>query len=531
MSKISESEVRLDTFFDTLTADLNASPYVHYRSKERLLARMRKRARFVNKDLEPEAVYQFLRVNSLKSGFRHSLTNDVLIEARWFITRALENYTTSITGFSIQQTLYLPQVLASWRFGPRTSFGNVGKHPAEKIEEPMGCTDLCEPYVKRLRASNTYFSAEDRLSKDGGRRIVLGSKLSTVPKNEDTMRTIAIEPSGNMCMQLAAGTYLEGTLRHIGLDIKKQQPLNKALARLGSFDGSLATLDLSSASDHISPDLVRALFPREWYDLLMEIRSPTIRVNGEFIEQNMMSTMGNGFTFPLMTLIIVSLIYANKRISHSGPSLFINWSDTAVYGDDIIIPVKEYLSVVDVLQRAGFVVNKDKSYGSGPFRESCGGDYWDGVDITPFYVQSLATDSEIYVAINQLTLWSSSRDFIPTTSLRYLVSLLRKGPYFVPFWLSPTAGVHTTEVSRRYKYLKPIGTPRTYTGRYGMMLACGGYLEDNGLGPFYLPVSDRKPRYSTKGARLPRGYLDGSDIVKTASAAMKSNINLMLTFL
>lgn len=531
MSRIKVNEDKLNSFFDFLTADLQSSHTVEKRSRDRLLVRMRKRARFVNKGLEPEAVYKFLMTNFVKRDFRHSLTNDVRIEASWFITRMLENYTTKIAEFNIQQTLYLPRVFDNWRFGPRTSFGCVGKHPAEKIEEPMGCTDLSEPYVKRLRASNTYFSAKDRLSKDGGLRLVLGSKLSTVPKNEDTMRTIAIEPSGSMCMQLAAGKYLEEALSNVGLNIKTQQPLNKAYARLGSFDRSLATLDLSSASDHISPDLVRALFPKPWYELLMQLRSQAIRANGEFVGLNMMSTMGNGFTFPLMTIIIVSLVYANRRISHSGPSLFVDWKDTAVYGDDIIVPTKEFPSVVNVLERAGFVVNIDKSFSTGSFRESCGGDYDGGVDITPFYIESLSTDAEVYVAINKMTMWGSSRGFIPTTSLRYLFSLLRKGPFFVPFWYPPTSGVHTSKVRSRFKYLSPVSDKKPYSGSYMMMLAVGGYIEDDGSGPFYLPVSERKPWYCTREARLPKGFLDGSDATKVVSVVKASNIDLMLAML
>lgn len=519
-------EDRLNAFFASLTADLTVAGNVSQHSRHRLLTRMRKRALFVNPTLGPDAAYKFLMTNFAMKNYRHRLANDVVIEASRFITRALENYTTSVHEYNIQVPLDYTVLMSLWRFGPKSSYGCDGTHPAEKIDEPMSCTSLNEPYVKRLRASNIYFRANDCAQKNDDIRIVLGSKLSLVPKNEDTMRTIAIEPSGSMCLQLAAGTYLENTLRQIGLDIKKQEPKNKALACRGSIDDSLATIDLSSASDRISCDLVRALFPKEWYDVFMTFRSPAIRVNGEWVELNMMSTMGNGFTFPMMTLIIASLIYAMRRLS-GGPNLFIDWSSTAVYGDDIIVYSHEYDDLVGILQDAGFIVNLDKSYSKGPFRESCGGDYMRGEDVTPFYAQSLATDSEIYTVINQLTLWASSRDFFPIRTLRLLYSYLRKGPYFVPMWSQPDSGIRSLRVRSRYKYLSPVNIANAYNGRYAMMLACGGYISDYGSGPFYMP-SLEKTRYCTREARLPKGYLDGAEATSVVSEIRQLNINLML---
>jgi hypothetical protein len=254
-----------------------------------------------------------------------SLDKEVIANAKHFITVMLERFTTSLDPLSIQSTLEVSFLYDNWRYGPGASNGVKGTHTADKIVQDMTCTARCEPLVLRLRSTNPYFVAFDGRKGVSGTRQIRGSRLSTVPKNEDTERTIAIEPSGNMCLQLAAGSYLEGVLRYIGLDIRSQQPKNKAMACRGSLDDSIATIDLSSASDRISLDLVRALMPEKWVALLETLRSPEIAVRSgsssqeEWVELNMISTMGNGFTFPLMTLLIVALIYA-YRCTRGGPT-------------------------------------------------------------------------------------------------------------------------------------------------------------------------------------------------------------------
>jgi hypothetical protein len=368
---------------------------------------------------------------------------------------------------------------------------------------------------------NPYFVARDgRLGVSGTTRVE-GSKLTTVPKNEDTERTIAIEPSGNMCLQLAAGMYLEGALRYIGLDIRSQQPKNAAMAQRGSKDGSVATLDLKSASDMISIDLVRALMPSEWFDLLMKLRSPTITVPcdgkakdaGMQVELHMISTMGNGFTFPLMTLLIVALIYG-YRSTRGGPTLWVNWSDTCVYGDDVIIPTHEYPGFVDVLTKAGLVVNLDKSFCEGPFRESCGGDFLNGVDVTPFYVKSLATEPDIYVVTNQVASWSAREKIPMHKTLTLLRSFIDGKAHLVPEWLNPDQGVLTAGCPRRYTYLTLVKEDRRLSKEaepFSLPLACGGYVSQVGDELFFLPRSNKPPRLRTRRSRLPQGFLDGWD--------------------
>ena len=290
------------------------------------------------------------------------------------------------------------------------------------------------------------------------------------------MRVIAIEPSANMCLQLGVAGFLEGVLRSIGLDIRTQQPKNRELARKGSIDGSLMTIDLKNASDSFKPELVQQLVPKQFFDCLMAIRSPYTQIEGEWVELNMISTMGNGYTFPLMTLILCSLIYAYRRLYCNGPNLFIDWSVTAVFGDDIIIKTDE-IFFLPVLESCGLIVNFDKSFSDGSFRESCGGDYDSGVDITPFYPKSLTTDSEVYVVINQVLEWSC-RHHLLYNSFSLLLTYLHKEPFFVPEWSNPDQGIRTLWVKRRYKYLQPVVVKKEILSNHPffMMLAVGGYI-------------------------------------------------------
>lgn len=512
MTKISE---RLDKLFEAVASDLSdgCASVPRDFARRRLLDRMRKRARYSVRGLTEKAKSDFLKTNASMRNRKVTLDAQVERDARHFITVVLERVTSSYDEDCIQIPFHVGYIFDNWRFGPGASNGLPGTHTAEKIVQKMTCNGVSRPLVERLRRSNPYFARYD--SENGhGVAFVRGSRLSTVPKNEDTERTIAIEPSGQMALQLAAGRYLEDALRWIGLDITNQQPLNKALAKRGSVDGSLATIDMKSASDMMSVDLVRRLLPPAWTDYLMRVRSQEIEVDGEWHELHMISTMGNGFTFPLMTLIICSLIYG-YRAQRGGPRLFIDWSDTAVFGDDVIVPTHEYAGVCETLEQAGFVINHDKSFSTGSFRESCGGDYYEGVDVTPFYVKTLASTPDVYVVINQVIGWVRKTNIFLHRTMIYLLSLLRGQPYFVPEWLGPNQGILTSQVRRRYKYLKLVA-PRVrfdLESLFAMPLACGGYIESQGPHAFFMPRPSfrkgRRLKYEVREARLPRGYLEG----------------------
>jgi hypothetical protein len=483
----------------------------------RQVQRMRKRAKIDDRELHARACSDFISTNALVGLRSVILPVEIVNEASYFIVRILENFTSRLDENCIQEVLSPSFLVDNWRYGPGASNGVRGTHTVDKIVQDMTCTLPCEPFVSSLRQTNTYFQLFDKRKGKPGVTVVNGSRLTTVLKNETTRRTIAIEPSGNMALQLAAGMYLEGALRMIGLDIRDQQPKNKLLARRGSIDGSVATIDLKSASDMFSIDLVRKLMPPAWFKLLTSIRSEFIQTDsGEQVKLNMISTMGNGFTFPLMTLIITALVYANRRV-RGGPPMFIDWSSTCVFGDDIIIPTAEYESLTTVLEQAGLVVNHDKSYFSGPFRESCGGDYYNGYDSTPFYVSSLDCDSAVFVAINQTFEWCARHNCLLPQTIALLVSYVKGKVHLVPEWHNPDEGVLTPRVARRYSFLRVSNKPSIHKENvFTLMLAIGGYIRSNGSDMFYSPRLF-KNKVRVRHARLPNGYLDGADPLKRSS--------------
>lgn len=231
-------------------------------------------------------------------------------------------------------------------------------------------------------------------------RVVKGSVLFTVPKNSEIDRVAAKEPDLNMYCQKAVGNHIRKRLKRCyGIDLN-DQTRNQELARKGSVDGSLATIDLSSASDLISDAIVKLLFPREWYDLLDAIRSRSVSVDGTWTELHMFSSMGNAFTFEVETLIFYALSNAVAYLTGTRGTI-------SVYGDDIIVPSRVGGLVTKVFQWYGFKVNPKKSYWSGPFRESCGKHWYNGVDVTPFYVREPVVHvTRAIHLLNRLRAWA-----------------------------------------------------------------------------------------------------------------------------
>lgn len=215
--------------------------------------------------------------------------------------------------------------------------------------------------------------------RDSDLDLVPGNRIAFVPKTAVTDRTIAIEPLLNVYAQLGIGKVIRRRLKKVwSLDLSQQEP-NQELAKEGSIDGSLATIDLSSASDTVARELVRYMLPDSWFHILDLTRSKVGLLDKKWIRYEKFSSMGNGFTFELETLIFLSLALA--CVSELGLSS----EKVRVYGDDIIVPVQAYDSLVEVLAFCGFTVNSAKSFKSGLFRESCGKDYFNGIDVRPFF--------------------------------------------------------------------------------------------------------------------------------------------------
>jgi hypothetical protein len=218
-------------------------------------------------------------------------------------------------------------------------------------------------------------------------------KVTPVPKTQKTPRLIAIEPT---CMQYVQQGLLELMRHEFRVDDNARnlvnfdsQEHNRALARKGSMDGSLATLDLSEASDRVSYQHVLALLAnhgplRRSVDAC---RSRKADVPGYGVKRlAKFASMGSALCFPFESLVFCTLVFMGieERLNRQLTSVDVRsyWGRVRIYGDDIIIPVEEVPIVTRTLQDFGLVVNTGKSFWTGKFRESCGGDYYDGHDVT-----------------------------------------------------------------------------------------------------------------------------------------------------
>ncbi|DAD51063.1 RNA-directed RNA polymerase [ssRNA phage SRR7976299_8] len=213
-------------------------------------------------------------------------------------------------------------------------------------------------------------------------------RLEFVPKTCKTHRAVVTEPVLNGLVQLAQGDDLAVRLRRAGVDIRDQS-LNQRLAERGSRDGDLATIDLKSASDTVALELVYHLLPLDWAHYLSRSRTGTILVRGESVKLEKFSSMGNGYTFPLETLIFWGLA-----------SAVCDGEIVSVYGDDIIVPSARFDEVVELLKTVGFIPNEKKSYAKGPFRESCGRDYYKGTDVRPYFQKKWVSPASLFVLHN-----------------------------------------------------------------------------------------------------------------------------------
>lgn len=226
--------------------------------------------------------------------------------------------------------------------------------------------------------------------------------LFTVPKNSEIDRVACKEPEINMYLQKSVGDFFRHRLKRSGIDLN-DQTRNQRLARLGSYRNGqpasrrLSTLDLSSASDTVSTELVRKLLPPGWFSLLDAIRvHSTLLPNGDTVPLEMFSSMGNGFTFELESLIFWALTRSVAFLSRSKGTI-------SVYGDDIIAPRDVALHLKRVLPYFGFILNKDKSYIHGFYRESCGKAWLFGSDVTPVYHREyITTMTQVIRLYNQL---------------------------------------------------------------------------------------------------------------------------------
>jgi len=279
-----------------------------------------------------------------------------------------------------------------FRHGP----GGVAEHGRTSLEVKYKSLShdqmLCYAFGEPWWSVGPFGSTLDRIS-----------RTIFVPKSYKTFRTISMEPATlQYCQQgvwreidrvVSSSSFLRS---RIGFH---EQTRNQRLAKEGSVNRNYATIDLSSASDSVSYELVKRLFRgTKLLRFIMATRSrETLLPNGQIIRLKKFAPMGSALCFPIETLIFAAVcehVTQGRGIS----------SDYSVFGDDIIVPTNCAEDVMTVLGRLGFLINREKSFYDHNcwFRESCGAEYCDGFDVTPMRVSRKYAHTQQLVQASQL---------------------------------------------------------------------------------------------------------------------------------
>lgn len=359
---------------------------------------------------KPESYFEELVIGEVKTSFDNFFFNGPDLTMKW------------------------SDVFDHGNVGPGASIDVVSSNFYTKLfDSNLSCTSelLYRFYLYSIMSNPTWSLAEKARDSLYGHSLVRGNRLSFVPKTKEKSRTVCTEPVLNMYVQKGIGSFIERLLfRHFKIDLSIQPDLNRKLAKQGSIDGSFGTIDLSCASDSISLEMLEQILPPYFLEWLKISRSPcVVYPDGHIGELYMVSSMGNGFTFPLQTLLFATIVLAcykilgiKAEILRSGPLNF------GVFGDDIIVRKDCFVFVTKALQLFGFTINDHKSFNCGHFRESCGGDYWKGHDVRGLYLKSLRTRADVYSILNRIIRWSGRTGVL----LPKVVALLKGSVELLP---------------------------------------------------------------------------------------------------
>jgi len=290
-------------------------------------------------------------------------------------------------------------------------------------------------------------------------------RVIPVPKTLKTPRIIAIEPTCMQYMQQALLNPLVNGLESEVIVPNKRQNLafgflgfthqepNRYLAQRGSREGGLATLDLSEASDRVLNSHVLALLHRfpHFSEAVQATRSKTASVPTErgqiMVPLVKFASMGSALCFPVEAMVFLTVVLYGIEQKLRTPLTRKHILDlrgkVRVYGDDIICPVDCVVDVCKALEIFGFKVNLAKSFWTGQFRESCGGEYFAGFDVTPVKFRRIFPtthhDASEVISLAEFRNACYLRGMWKTT--RYLDSEIRKVVKHFPIVESTSPGI------------------------------------------------------------------------------------------
>jgi hypothetical protein len=277
---------------------------------------------------------------------------------------------------------------------------------------------------------------------------VTALQASLVAKRWNKRRMICPNTSTGGLYTNGLGKVYERRLRDAGYDLSTLPDIHRVLARESSISNESATVDQVSASDNISVRLFELLFPKRWVFATLKGRLSTIEIGKTSISCDTLSTMGIGFTFPVQTLIFLSL--AKGCLLHYEESgRKVRNRTISCFGDDLIIPCELKGLLLQIFETLNLHVNEEKSFFEGPFRESCGGDYHNGCDVRPAFlpVGGKLTRNEylsfLYKSFNLLRRrWDKSEIWLTLSEILNEIRMTRKrNIHVVPLSFSDDAGL------------------------------------------------------------------------------------------
>lgn len=241
--------------------------------------------------------------------------------------------------------------------------------------------------------------------------------IQQVPKKADRNRTIGITDMVALSAQGVVSDYMQACMCRHGLDIRSLSDKHRDLAAVGSLHGGLATLDFSMASDTLSIGLVWILLNnnrstvlcRNLYRRLWGCRTWSYNLDETEGIYQKFSPMGNKATFPLETLLFTVITRAIcdvlRIVDPNGRKPTSFGDDVILYGPDLILD-RMKATITNRYSELGLLLNIEKSFFTGPFRESCGADYLDGRFVRGFYHKKLTvTLQDVVRCVNHFTLY------------------------------------------------------------------------------------------------------------------------------
>lgn len=243
-----------------------------------------------------------------------------------------------------------------------------------QIDHLLGCSG---PYL--VPASDKLLYLNERHHTDEPYRLTVEkhpiTKVIAVPKDLVKPRIISEEPLTLQYLQ-------QGVMRHMITRLEKvtshlhftDQTVNGMNCRDWE---TWATLDMSEASDRVSRRIVRELFPDDWCRLLFALRSHFARLpDGTLVPLRCFAPMGSALCFPVEALVFSACVDAFLAHTHLGSVV------CHVYGDDLLVPREYATEIMGFLREIGMVPNIAKCCYTGSFRESCGHEWFQSVDVT-----------------------------------------------------------------------------------------------------------------------------------------------------